>query len=103
MDICCQQLGGISQLDICIDIGYILPTIGGYTSLESCLGALWAQVLEMSVICICINILGLNAICQHFGACCNLDGVFWVHFGNGAAPSILNPRIKDPDPQNPKY
>ena len=60
LDIYCQQLGDICQLEgVCapfghkvgeytfcnkyICIGYILPTIGGHISVGGCLCALWAQ------------------------------------------------------------
>ena len=40
LDIHCQQLGNMCQLNIYICIGYILPTIGGYMTVGGCLCAL---------------------------------------------------------------
>ena len=42
LDIHCQQLGNMCQLNIYICIGYILPTIGGYMTVGGCLCALRA-------------------------------------------------------------
>ena len=72
LDIHCQQLGNMCQLNIYICIGYILPTIGGYMTVGGCLcalpGAGLGNMCQLNIYIV------LDIVCQQLGDICQLEG-----------------------------
>ena len=63
LDIFCQQLGNICQFNLCIGIGYILPTIGDISHLENVFGR---RVGGICIVYCLEHTFILDIYCQRF-------------------------------------